>query len=74
MAGTALATLDLEDFAGRPLVTLSGGERRRVEIALPLAQDPPICLLDEPANHPDLHYQIKVLDLFSARSKLPGHL
>ena len=74
MASAALAAMDLEEFAGRALPTLSGGERRRVEIAALIAQDAPICLLDEPTNHLDLHYQIKVLALVAARSKLPGHL
>ncbi len=74
MASAALAAVDLKEFAERSLATLSGGERRRVEIAALIAQDAPICLLDEPTNHLDLHYQIKILDLIATRSKRPGHL
>jgi iron complex transport system ATP-binding protein len=68
----ALAALDavhLGDFADRRLATLSGGERRRAEIAAVLAQDTPVCLYDEPTLHLDLHHQIGILDHLSARSR-----
>ncbi len=69
LAQQALAAVGLGDFADRALATLSGGERRRVEIATLLAQDPPICLLDEPTNHLDLRHQIKVLELLTHRRR-----
>ena len=47
-AREALARVGLEHLAGRPLSQTSYGERRRVEIAMALAQDPRILLLDEP--------------------------
>jgi len=74
IAGAALACVNLAACGGRSLATLSGGERRRVEIAALIAQDAPICLLDEPTNHLDLHYQIKILQLLSARTQRPGHM
>jgi branched-chain amino acid transport system ATP-binding protein len=47
-ARAALARVGLEQIAERPLAHTSYGERRRVEIAMALAQDPKVLLLDEP--------------------------
>ncbi len=73
-AEAALEAVGLNGLARRPLATLSGGERRRVEIAALLAQDAPICLLDEPTNHLDLRHQVQVLELLAERVHRPGHL
>jgi iron complex transport system ATP-binding protein len=73
-AEAALEAVGLIGLARRPLATLSGGERRRVEIAALLAQDAPICLLDEPTNHLDLRHQVQVLELVAGRARRPGHL
>lgn len=70
----ALAAVGLEGLAQRPLATLSGGERRRVEIAALLTQDAPICLLDEPTNHLDLRHQVQILELLAGRTRRPGHI
>ncbi len=59
----ALAWMDLSDLASRQVNTLSGGERQRLAIATLLTQDPCLFLLDEPANHLDLHHQIMVMNL-----------
>ena len=47
-ARAALARVGLEHIAERPLAQTSYGERRRVEIAMALAQNPRVLLLDEP--------------------------
>ena len=47
-ARAALARVGLAEIADRPLSQTSYGERRRVEIAMALAQDPKVLLLDEP--------------------------
>jgi branched-chain amino acid transport system ATP-binding protein len=47
-ARTALARVGLDHIADRPLSQTSYGERRRVEIAMALAQNPKVLLLDEP--------------------------
>lgn len=62
IAQQALDAVGLTDFAERQLLTLSGGEYRRVEIARLLAQDTDLLFLDEPVSHLDLHYQISILN------------
>lgn len=59
----ALAAVDLAGYESRLLSTLSGGERRRVGLALLLCQDTPILLLDEPSNHLDIRHQVELLTL-----------
>lgn len=59
----ALAQTGMSGFAHRPVDALSGGERQRAWIALALAQDTPILLLDEPTTFLDLGHQLEVLDL-----------
>lgn len=74
VAHAALEAVGLVDFSDRNLATLSGGERRRVEVATLLAQDAPLCLLDEPVNHLDPRHQIELLRLVCARTEHTGHL
>ena len=71
-ANAALATVGLAELAARDVTTLSGGERRRLEIATLLAQDAPVCLLDEPTNHLDPQHRNEVLALFRTRADAGG--
>ena len=71
-ANAALVAVGLETLAAREVTTLSGGERRRLEIATLLAQDAPVCLLDEPTNHLDPQHRNEVLELFRARADAGG--
>ncbi|EDX84643.1 ABC transporter, ATP-binding protein [Synechococcus sp. PCC 7335] len=59
----ALATTELQDLSNRPVDSLSGGQRQRAWIAMILAQNTQILLLDEPTTFLDLAHQIEVLDL-----------
>ncbi|MBC7810230.1 MAG: ABC transporter ATP-binding protein [Burkholderiales bacterium] len=59
----ALHITSIAEFADRPIDTLSGGQRQRAWIAMTLAQDSDLILLDEPTTFLDLAYQIDVLDL-----------
>jgi iron complex transport system ATP-binding protein len=59
----ALEVTRLTEFAERPVDSLSGGQRQRAWIAMTLAQNTGILLLDEPTTYLDLTHQIEVLDL-----------
>lgn len=65
IALAALKSVNLLDYQGRMVNTLSGGEKRRLNIATLITQDPDYLLLDEPTNHLDLHAQITILDLLT---------
>ncbi len=59
----ALTQVGIAHLAGRELSTLSAGERQRVWIAVGLAQDADVLLLDEPTSHLDVRYALEVLEL-----------
>lgn len=65
----AMEATRLTELADRPVDELSGGQRQRVWIALVLAQDTPILLLDEPTTYLDIAHQIELLDLLAQLNK-----
>jgi iron complex transport system ATP-binding protein len=59
----AIADLDLADLASRRIDRLSGGERQRAVLAMALAQEADVLLLDEPTVHLDPGHQVVMLRL-----------
>ncbi|MEV0677448.1 ABC transporter ATP-binding protein [Actinosynnema sp. NPDC050436] len=68
----ALRDTGVAQWADAPLERLSGGQRQRVRLALALAQDAPVLLLDEPTTYLDIRHQIDVLDLVRALQRERG--
>lgn len=72
IAEGALGSLGLLDLADRSLGSLSGGQRQKVYIAMLLAQDTPLVLLDEPNTFLDIGHQLQMMSLakdLAARGK-----
>nr|WP_091532256.1 ABC transporter ATP-binding protein [Microlunatus soli] len=68
----ALIATDTLALADRPIEEMSGGQRQRVWIAMALAQETDILLLDEPTTFLDLSHQLEVLDLLTDLNRRRG--
>jgi iron-chelate-transporting ATPase len=68
----AMALTGVEAFADRLVDTLSGGERQRVWLAMLVAQDARMLLLDEPISALDIAHQVEVLNLVRRLSRERG--
>lgn len=68
----ALEMMGITELADACVDELSGGQRQRVWIALALAQQTDILLLDEPTTYLDIAYQVEILDLLMELNKKRG--
>ena len=62
IAQRALAQMGIEELSRRSVATLSGGQRQKVYIAMALAQDTPVVLLDEPTTFLDIAHQLQLME------------
>ncbi|WBB60165.1 ABC transporter ATP-binding protein [Streptomyces sp. WMMC500] len=68
----SMAATGVGELADRYVDELSGGQRQRVWIAMALAQQTPLLLLDEPTTYLDIQHQIEVLDLCAELHETQG--
>ena len=68
----ALKSTGIEEFRERPMEALSGGQRQRAWIAMALAQQTEILILDEPTTYLDLAHQLEILNLLEELNRNQG--
>lgn len=68
----ALIATGLEDMRYRPVDALSGGQRQRAWVAMALAQESPVLLLDEPTTFLDIAHQVELMDLVRGLNRTSG--
>ena len=72
IARRAMELTGIEQFSKRTFNELSGGERQKSVLAMALAQEPKLLLLDEPTAHLDINHQVEILDLVKTLNREQG--
>jgi len=72
VAENALKLVGIHELRRRHFNDLSGGEQQKVILAMALAQEPEVLLLDEPTAHLDINHQVEILELVKALNREHG--
>jgi len=68
----AMVYTDVNDLRNRSLDALSGGEKQRAIIAMALAQEPRIIVMDEPTTHLDLNHSLEIMQIIERLNREQG--
>ena len=68
----AMELIGVDGLKERFFNELSGGERQKAILAMTLAQEPKLLLLDEPTTHLDINHQVEILDLVKSLNREQG--
>jgi len=72
IARRAMELTGVAQLAQRTFNELSGGERQKAILAMALAQEPRVLLLDEPTAHLDINHQVEILELVKSLNREQG--
>ncbi len=72
MARHAMELAGIKQFSSRTFNELSGGERQKAILAMALAQEPKLLLLDKPTAHLDINHQVAILELVKGLNRKQG--
>ena len=72
MVDAALEATQVSHLRNQLVSSLSGGERQRVWIAMALAQEPKVLILDEPTTYLDINHQLEIMELLQGLNRREG--